>query len=139
MTDVNLPKDLVELEADLNALFVTEPPRGLRDRVLLATGKNRAALLATAEGSQESWWAFAVGLAACIAFWANLSFSALNHEIRFAGGAELSSIDRQTTSLLEIAPELTREDARRQAAMLSAGLHSSTPWMRSSGPNTYAD
>ena len=132
MSDFELPDDLAHVERMLATSRLGEPPAGLRRRVQksIRLGIQSDSLVHVPDSA--SAWSFFVGLAAAIAVWANLSFSALNQGVTIASPVLAPDVDRQTALLVELTPELSRDEARRQVLLLSSGLRWSAPRLKSS-------
>lgn len=111
-----LPPELQQLERDLTARPLPEPPADLRRRVI---GQVRAGVRQERSAAR---WAFAAALAAAVLVWVNLSLSATqatDYGMRLGGqGPPIGMAARQIQRLL---PGISRREALRQATLLQAG------------------
>ena len=121
MNSDRLPPELQRLERELAARPRPQPSADLRDRIV---GQMQSALVRNGlvrEGSRNRW-TFVVALAISVMLWMNLSLSATRateHDLRFGG--EPPSVAELTDELRRAAPELTEQEATRQAVLLRAG------------------
>ena len=122
MNDLNLPDELASIERMLALSSLGEPSEKLRQRVQHSIHIGKQIVWPEKETFSTSSWSFFVGLAATIAVWANLSFSALNQGVSLAAPLPNQNVDRQAELLRELAPSLSKDDARRQLMVLGAGL-----------------
>jgi cytochrome c-type biogenesis protein CcmH/NrfG len=123
MNELPLSDELLAVERALAELPLHEPSAGLRVRVLASIREQKE--LAPFVSANARAWAFIVGLAAAIAVWANLSFSALNYGVSMAAPLPTAELDRQAEFLHELASDFSHDDIRRQIARMQAGLRSS--------------
>ncbi len=107
-----LPDDLADLERRLAGRPRPDPPAELRSRVLSAVGRARRP-----PDFGLGWFAAAAAVLALLAI--NLSMSVANGARRRLGG-ELSpyEIAASADRLHEVLPELSAQEARRQALLL---------------------
>jgi hypothetical protein len=138
MNEFDLPNELAAIERALAGRHLANPPRELRARVLDSIRQQQAASWPASGPSQQGWWTFVTSIAAAVAIWANLSFSALAFGVRSNGPSASHSIDHDAALLHELIPDLTLEDARLQAVRLSAGLRASPPRLHSTSHNMHA-
>jgi hypothetical protein len=122
MNDVHLPDDLASIERLLTLSSLGHPSEKLRHRVQQSIHIGKENAWPDKEIVSTTSWSFFVGLAATIAVWANLSFSALNQGVSLAAPPPNQDIDRQAELLRELAPSLSKDDARRQLVVLGVGL-----------------
>ena len=116
MENHDLPPDLQELERDLAGRPRPVPPAALRQRVI---GGVRAEL--RRNGSRNGW-TFAAGLAAAVVVWVNLSLSAtLATGFGSKRGGTGPPVEKVAEQIQQLLPELSDEEARRQAVLLQAG------------------
>lgn len=122
MTPESLPPDLADLERELASRPRPELPAELRARVLAAVSRERPT--PRAEPARNGFARFAAATAAAALLAINLSASVANDtdwRLRAAGGAEPADV---VGRIRELAPDLSEQEARRQALMLrsAAGL-----------------
>jgi hypothetical protein len=130
MNEFRLSDELIAVEKTLADFPLGEPSTDLRFRVLQSIHHPNEVTRTGAAGAPV--WSFFVGLAAAIAIWANLSTTALNYGvtnygITMAVPLPAAELDRQAGFLHDLAPDFSRDDARRQIARMKAGLRSSPP------------
>jgi hypothetical protein len=109
-----LPDELRQFEEELIASRSSEPPTELRERVL---GEVQHALAVELRASRrQSRWAFAASVAASVLVWMNMSISATTAtDCRVPLASSAAEMDRLTAAIHELLPELSAENARRQA------------------------
>lgn len=114
MSEGNLPAELAELEAELQKALAGSPGVSLRSRVLAAMrGEVRAQPLRPRRGVTLS---FLAGTAAAALLWLNLSMSLVNNTWRVALAPPQDGVEELAARMRTLMPELTVEEAHRQAA-----------------------
>ena len=116
MANGQLPGDLERLERLLVQRLREEPLAALHDRVMAGV---QAALRRQRSGG--GWWMIAA-VAAAVLLWLNLSLSATNATDgpprRYAAR---EPVDRMTRQIEQLLPDLSHEEARRQAVLYQSG------------------
>jgi hypothetical protein len=104
-----------ELERALTARPRAEPSKELRHRVrTLVRGELR-------RPSTVGWWSFAAELAAVMLLWINLSWGAVGETAyNLVTVPDADSWAVVVKQIEQLAPELSPQDARRQALLMSA-------------------
>jgi hypothetical protein len=116
MGDMQLPSDLEQLERDLAERWLPAASSNLRERVLTDL---RTRLRAERSRSR---WQFALAVAATVLLWMNLSMSATQAtDFGFHPGEPAESVETIAKQIEQLVPELSPEDARREAILLRAG------------------
>ena len=120
-----LPPELEELERQLSARLLRDPPPELRQRTL---GRIEAELLGDVAQNNESRdevrgrWAFATAVAVSVLVWINFSLCATSAtNCRLGLEANRERVSRTTAQINQLLPELDVREASRQALLLEAG------------------
>jgi hypothetical protein len=115
MFDEPLTPDIEQFESKLSAAFAHDPPPALRSRVVAAVRGELRRKRATDR------WKRAMVIAATLLVWANLTFCAYSLSgVRYQREGAGLPVDQMARELRKIAPELSREEAYRQALAMSA-------------------
>jgi len=115
---MELPPDLKQLERELAERPRAEPPPDLRRRVL---GGARVQLR---RELRQGWWAFAASAAAAAVLIVNVSISAVQAtDFDLYNGARSKQIAEAAQQIRQALPEISEEEARRQAVLLNAGAN----------------
>lgn len=118
MDNGQLPSDLQQLEVDLGNRSLPKPSDNLRQRVL---DDLRTRLRSERSRSR---WQFAAALAATVLLWMNLSMSATQAtDFGLRRREPTESVETMAKQIAQLAPELSPEDARREAILLRAGVN----------------
>jgi hypothetical protein len=114
--DFPLPPELAPLEQELAARPRGQPSAQLKERCLHSL---RAELRRQQAGSR---WAFAVAVAATVLVGLNLSLSASQAtDFGFQLDGRQQSVERTAEEIRRLLPDLSPQEAMRQAALLRAG------------------
>jgi hypothetical protein len=109
-----LPSELDQLERELSAAFRADPSPSLGHRIA-TTVQNELRRKRTVDR-----WNFAAALAATFLIWANLSLCAVSvTDFRFRPEPKTLPVEELAQEIHKLLPELTREDAHREAVMMS--------------------
>ena len=116
MDDLNLSPELERLERELAERPWEEPSAALRARVI---GGARTEL---GRQRRQAGWAYAVAAAAAALVWINLSLTATRAtDYRLAPGEPDAAVDALACQIRELLPEVSRQEAVRQAVLLESG------------------
>jgi hypothetical protein len=116
MNDEPMPFDFEQIEHELAAALRSDPPPALGNRIASAV-RGELRRKRTAER-----WNFALATAATFLIWANLSLCAVSvTDFNFRPERQAPPVERMAQEIQTLLPELTREQAYRQAALMSAG------------------
>lgn len=122
MNDAQLPDDLANLEGQLAARAQPGPAAGLRERVLVAVGRELRRPPVTAPEIDD--WRFAAALAAAVLLWANLSMSVTlepSWSRMLAPEPETGRLEAAVAEERRLLPGLSEREAYRQAVLAQAG------------------
>ena len=115
-----LPRELAQLQVELAARPLPEPPAGLRDRVL--AGVRRGAHGAPPVAAWGGLGRFAAAVAALLLLCMNLSMSAVNRtDWDVWGCTERADVASQARELRQLLPELPEREASRIARVMGTG------------------
>jgi hypothetical protein len=118
----HIPDDLADLEQRLARRLRHAPGEALGPRVLAAVARE---LNQTApDNARRSFWRFAVGVAAAMLLWLNLSMSAANDmDWSFVGDVDTASITASAERIRQVLPDLPEGEAARQARLAHFASH----------------
>jgi hypothetical protein len=116
MEHQQLPPELQQLQEELLAHPRPDPPANLRQRVMDGV---------CGELRPNGWrarWAFAASLAAAVLVWVNLSLTATRAtDCGLRVGYLPEVVDETTQQIVRLLPQISPEEARREALLLQAG------------------
>jgi hypothetical protein len=116
MSTEPLPSDLEQIERKLSSAMQADPSPELRSRI---TSALRGELRRKRKADR---WNFAMAMAATFLIWGNLSLSAVSvTDFHFRPEREHPPVEQIARDIRKLVPELSREEAYREAVLMSAG------------------
>lgn len=130
--ETSWPADLADLERRLADRVRQEPAPNLRRSVRAAVARELDRHVG--EMAKRLRWRRLAAAAAVVLVWLNFSTSVVNNmDWRFRGDNGRTQIAAAARHVSELAPELSKHDALRQAMLLEAGLRAApAPYGRAS-------
>jgi hypothetical protein len=118
MNDYQLPPELESLEHELAARSTARPAAELRQKI--TSGVHNC----LHRERRLDFWRFAGAAALVAAVWLNLSLSAVREtNFHFQLADHRPSIEQTAREIQKLLPEMSAEDARREAVLLSASTN----------------
>jgi hypothetical protein len=118
MNDYQLPPELESLERELAARSIPLPIAELRQKITSGI-HNRLR-----RESRLDFWRFAAAAALVAAVWLNLSLSAAREtNFHFQLADNRPSVEQTARQIQNLLPEMSEDDARREALLLCAGAN----------------
>ena len=115
MSNEPLPSDLDRIERNLSAVLSADPSPSLHDRITTVVHKELRRKKTAVR------WNFAIAMAATFLIWGNLSLCAVSvTDFHFRPEREGPPVDQIAQEIQKLVPELSREDAYREAVLMSA-------------------
>jgi hypothetical protein len=116
MNDWQLPPELENLERELTSRHAPLPPVEFRQRIT-STMRNRLR-----RERRQDFWNFAAAAAIVAGVWLNLSMSAVSEtDFHFHLSDNRPLIEQTTKEIQKLLPEMSAEDAHREALLLCVG------------------